>query len=475
MISGIKISNLNDIGANLAPNSLFAVVDMNGTPITDKANLQIIANAILSGAGGSYFVPAAQANLALSVANAAQPNITSVGTLTSLEVTGNVQATYFIGDGGYLTNVASNGSYGNSNVAEYLPTYTGNLSADYVLANYVSGNGSALFDVAGSNVTGEVGSAAVANSVDVSNVSGIGNISLVILDGNVSNLLAGDGTWVATPSPTDIGNITFTASNISTNQANVDIAIIGNGTGNVNVQADGSTWSFQNDGTLYAPGNVVLDGPVIAVGPGANTLAADLADPVLVISNSSDAYIQAAINNVSDIGSADWAAYGHHGNDQAGWIDMGFASASFSDPNYTITGGGDGYIFVQGYLPGQAPFVGGGNLVLATGDNGLTKDIIFATGGFHVADEFARIDHANSTLHLTRTGSSITFQDATVQNTAFTTALANTLANAINWTTAPTANTDPGTAGQVAYDAGGNLFVCVDTNTWAKFAGTTSW
>lgn len=45
----------------------------------------------------------------------------------------------------------------------------------------------------------------------------------------------------------------------------------------------------------------------------------------------------------------------------------------------------------------------------------------------------------------------------------------------IVWATAPTANTDPGIAGQAAYDVGGNLYICVDTNTWAKLSGTTSW
>jgi hypothetical protein len=49
------------------------------------------------------------------------------------------------------------------------------------------------------------------------------------------------------------------------------------------------------------------------------------------------------------------------------------------------------------------------------------------------------------------------------------------LSNLVQWTTAPVANTSAGTAGQAAYDSGGNLYVCVTTNTWAKFSGTTSW
>lgn len=43
------------------------------------------------------------------------------------------------------------------------------------------------------------------------------------------------------------------------------------------------------------------------------------------------------------------------------------------------------------------------------------------------------------------------------------------------WTTAPVANNSTGTAGQIAYDSGGNLYVCVATNTWSKFTGNITW
>ena len=45
----------------------------------------------------------------------------------------------------------------------------------------------------------------------------------------------------------------------------------------------------------------------------------------------------------------------------------------------------------------------------------------------------------------------------------------------ISWVSVPISNTAPGNTGQAAYDSGGNLFVCVATNTWSKIAGTTSW
>ena len=162
---------------------------------------------------------------------------------------------------------------------------------------------------------------------------------------------------------------------------------------------------FANDGTLYTPGNAVVRGTSLTVGPGANTL--NFVSSTLVISDSGTAYVQAAITNVSDIGSADWAAYGHHGNDDAGWVDMGFTSSFFSDPDYTMTGAGDGYVIVQGYLPGQAPAVGGGNLILATGNTGTTRDIIFGTNGFYTGNIFGRISNSNNAFELSRAGSNI--------------------------------------------------------------------
>jgi hypothetical protein len=52
-------------------------------------------------------------------------------------ISGNVSGTYFIGNGSQLTGIAS--SYGNSNVAAYLPTYAGTLSGNYLDINS-SGN-----------------------------------------------------------------------------------------------------------------------------------------------------------------------------------------------------------------------------------------------------------------------------------------------------------------------------------------------
>ena len=84
----IKITELTSIGANLTSSTVIPVVNMSGTPTTEKTLLGNIANVVLAGAGGNY-TAAAISILAQSVTNAAQPNITSVGTLTNVAVSGN--------------------------------------------------------------------------------------------------------------------------------------------------------------------------------------------------------------------------------------------------------------------------------------------------------------------------------------------------------------------------------------------------
>lgn len=90
-------------------------------------------------------------------------------------------------------------------------------------------------------------------------------------------------------------------------------------------------------------------------------------------------YAQIAFRNASNGSNAstDYIAYANNGTDFAGYIDMGITSSTFDDPEFTITGPNDGYIFMS------APFqtTGAGNLVLATNDTGTENKIVFAAGG----------------------------------------------------------------------------------------------
>jgi hypothetical protein len=104
MATQIKITELGSISnANLTSTTLFPGVNMVGTPLTQKVTLQQIGNVVLTGAGGAFFPPAAISNISYSVVNSAQPNITSVGTLTTLSVSGNIT----VGGGTVVTKVTT--------------------------------------------------------------------------------------------------------------------------------------------------------------------------------------------------------------------------------------------------------------------------------------------------------------------------------------------------------------------------------
>lgn len=214
-----------------------------------------------------------------NVSGASQPNITSVGTLSSLSVTGNitsgnatlgnsVTANYFVGNGSLLTGItaaatASNVSNGTSNVniptangnvtvsvsgtsnvvtftssginvSGYI-TSTGNLTSgnaslgNLVTANYFTGNGSLLSSINGSNVTGQVANALVANTVtngSQPNITSVGTLLSLAVTGNVTSGNASLGNLVTANFFSGSGNLlsNIQAANITGSIANANYA-----------------------------------------------------------------------------------------------------------------------------------------------------------------------------------------------------------------------------------------------------------
>ena len=474
-MTNIRITALTDIGNNIAYSSLVPVVDMAGTPTTKKANLQIVGNLILNGAGGTYFAPAARAILAQSVTNAAQPNITSVGTLSNLVVSGNVSlgavgnVTITGGTNGQVlttdgtgelswTTVSGGGSYGNSNVAAYLPTYTGNVGAGNINATstvYTSGISSTglasltILNVSTTANLGAVGNVRITGGTSGQKLTtdGAGNLSWTndanssYGNTNVANYLP---TFTGTVGANRISSNTASGSNVEVS-ANGAVFVFGQGgalywptpggqqrvietnidnefeiksTTNVVISTDisnaNSHFTFAADGAVYCPANAFFEGTRLNVGPGAGNVPL-ATNPTLVVTDTGLEFIQTALINQSSNGSSDYAAYGADSDETQGFADFGFAGHTFNDPNYTVTNPGDSYMLAQGYANGI-----GGALVLATGENGNVPDIVFATGGFLANAEFARIDHANNVFHLTRANSGIKFDDGSIQTTAYT-------------------------------------------------------
>ncbi len=324
MATSVKITALTNIGANIAYSTLVPVVNMAGTPTTQKANLQIVGNLILSGAGGSYFPAAAQAVLAQTVTNAAQPNITSVGTLTTLAVTGNitagninggnlVSANFFSGDGGLLSNVAGGSVLSNG---------TSNIT--------IVEDGAISFGVAGVDDILEVGSGGL------SVTGGFGATGNVNAGQNfrtpnelrlVCNTANGGVTWRfgiggALYFPTNAGGVQHILEN------NIDDEFEILSTNNVVISTDtansNSHFTFDSDGIFRAPSNVVLSGTTLFVGPNAESAGNALTAPTLVISSTSNTYSQAVLINENNSGSSDWIAQGADGTETEGDSDFGF-------------------------------------------------------------------------------------------------------------------------------------------------------
>ncbi len=110
--------------------------------------------------------------------------------------------------------------------------------------------------------------------------------------------------------------------------------------------------ALQALGTVVAPDGVsnitVTDNIYLGLTAESFASTAALTNPNLVIEVDETDYAQIAFRNKNAGASAstDLILYTNNGNDASGYIDMGITSSNFSDPDFTITGKGDGYIFI---------------------------------------------------------------------------------------------------------------------------------
>jgi hypothetical protein len=101
--------------------------------------------------------------------------------------------------------------------------------------------------------------------------------------------------------------------------------------------------------------------------------AAALTDVALGIQGQSSSFVQTALVNTGTgtSSSADFIAYASNGTNESGWVDMGITNQSFNDPTFSLTGPGDGYIFMSGAIAGEVTVsqfsVNSGNLNIITG------------------------------------------------------------------------------------------------------------
>jgi hypothetical protein len=206
-ITSVGTLNSVNVTANITGGNIIStgLISAAGQVIGSQFNGSGAGLTNISGANVSGTV--ASATTAATVTTAAQPNITSVGTLTSLSSSGNISGAYILGNGSQLSAISGanvTGQVGNALVAGTVytaaqPNITsvGTLSSLSVSGNVgagnINGNGSGLSSITGANVTGQVANALVAGTVYTAaqpNITSVGTLSSLTTAGNV--IVGGD-------------------------------------------------------------------------------------------------------------------------------------------------------------------------------------------------------------------------------------------------------------------------------------------
>ena len=287
--SGAAISN-GSSNVNIATDSGNITAGVSGVAnvvTISTTGLDVIGNITATNFVGNFSGNASNANFANTagtVTASAQPNITSVGTLVSLEVSGNITANavktnqllYANGDPYvFTTNAAGSNTqvqFNNNNAFSASTNFTFDTGTNTLSVTNITANGAGLSNITGANVTGEVAFANIANSVAVANVVGIGNIATTNYDGNALNVLHGDGTWSADQTTYSNSNVVsllndFGSNNIVTT-GNIDAGKL-SGNGNAISSLTGANVtgevSFANTANSVAVANVVGIGNIATV------------------------------------------------------------------------------------------------------------------------------------------------------------------------------------------------------------------
>jgi hypothetical protein len=399
------------------PTSVIDFTNAQWEPIK-HGNLTVVGTASISGAssyGGNITAAGLTSN----------GSITAITTFSAL---GGIQNTPI---GNATTSTAafttvSAATIGNSGAAHIgaTSTLTGNAVSAGLTVNSSGTFGTTVRALGGIQAT-PIGNG-TASTGQFTTLSATGNITGAGLTSNGSitaaSTISATGGLQATP----IGNGTASTGNFTTIGATGNISSItgltissGSATiattlgvaGNINGTSLTLSGSQVTSGaaqvntlTVNTKANVGSDLTVIGnvyIGTGANT-APFTTSPILVGIETASVYTQAAIQNLAGTGSADWTAYANNGTEVQGWVDVGFTGNLFNDANYTITRFNDGYIFANG-VTGNSSL--GGNLVIATGSGGATRDIVFATGGFTSNKEVMRFSNTAGALQIKTTTS----------------------------------------------------------------------
>ena len=226
------------------------------------------------------------------------------------------------------------------------------------------------------SVSTSTGALTVVGGVGVTGNINAGNVTATNLTGHIAtpaqNQITSLGTLTGLTSSGAI-NITATTGSDSTTTGALVVA-----------------------GGLGVSGNIHIPG-AYQLHVGSDIVSASFPHSIAQFNSSINDYQQVVMQNISSgaTASSDYIAVADTGDDSSKYIDMGINSSGYSNPDYSIAGALDGYMYVNG-----------GNLALGTQTSG--KSIVFHTGGTQLSNLRARLSSTGLTVNATTATSSIT-------------------------------------------------------------------
>jgi hypothetical protein len=448
--SNVKVELNSNVNTSVAGNANVFVVT--GTGANVNGYLTVTGN-VTSGnanlgnaATANYFIGNlyGHANTANTVTTNAQPNITSVGSLTSLDVTGNItsgnvyansgliKAQYLQGDGSNLTN----------------------LSAGVILVN---GNSNVNIPIANGNV----------------NISAVGNANILVVTGTGVNVA---GTINATGTIT--GN--FSGNVITASQGNITslgtlTGLTVNGTSNLGAVGNVKITGGSSNGYLFTDGTGNLTfGSIVNTPPGGTNNDVQFKDGG-TYQGSSNFTFNPTSNLVSITGNLSVTGNANVGNLNATLLTGTLTTASNQQANIRLLGTLD-YLIINtaGYLSmGNGNITAGNISLIAAGSANLGNS---ATANYFIGNFYGTANTATSatnasallqntstatTVYPTFTTSSANGNSSAVFNSSISANLSNASITATTFvgalSGAATSATSATTAGTVTTAAQGNI------------------
>jgi hypothetical protein len=424
----------NIVAVTSTGSNINGYLTVTGNVTSGNANL---GNAVTA----NYFIGNlyGNANTASTVTTNAQPNITSVGTLTSLDVSGNItsgnvyansgliKAQYLSGDGSNLTNLSAGIILvnGNSNVS--IPTANGNINMSAVgnanvvvitgtgvnVAGTINATGTITGNFSGNVITAAQGNITSLGTLTGLTVNGIANLGAVgnvkITGGSSNGYLFTDGA----------GNLTFgSIVNTPPGGANNDVQF-----------KDGGTYQGNSNFTFNPTSNTVTINGTLSVTGNANVGNLNATTIVGTISNSSNQQ-----TNIRLLGTLDYLII----ESSTGYLAMGNGNITAGNISLIAAGSANlGNSATANYFIGN--FYGTANIATsATNASALLQNTSTATT---VYPTFTTSSANGNSSAVFNSSISANLGNASITATTFVGALSGAATSATSATTAGTVTT----------------------------------